>query len=124
MSDEPREPATSEQSTGPGAEDQPTREGPALDFFPPAGEPSEPPSGPVGPPATPPELWSSPAGERDKAPRVETVDEPAGSPAGGGLDAAKVVSVARSLSGKPEVLLGAAFGGGILLAIIIRRLGS
>ena len=158
MSDEPPEPTTSDQPTGPEGKDQQTQESPALSFPSPAGGPGagpselaappvtpfSPPAGGPGarsselaaPPAAPPELWSSPASqsasavgafpvpELDKAPRVETVPAPEGSPSGGGFDANRVISVARTLAEKPEVLLGAAFGGGILLAIIIRRLGS
>jgi len=139
--DEPRDPSTSEPPTGPEANDQQTRESPALSFSPPgggAGQPAAPPANPpepaapVAPPATPPELWSPPARrpassapELDKAPRVETVSAPEGSAGDGGWNPERVISVARTLAEeKPEVLVGAAFGGGLLLAIIIRRLGS
>ena len=129
MIEEPREPS-SEHPTGQEAMDQPTQEAPALAFPPPA--PPEASSGPAGPPAPPPDLWSAPASspasapapELDKAPRVEPGPAPADSASGGGFDTERVISVARDLKEKPEVLLGAAFGGGILLAIIIRRLAS
>ncbi len=121
---------------GPGAAPSEPAAPPVTPFSPPPGGPGAP-SEPAPPPATPPELWSSPASqsasavgafpvpELDKAPRVETVPAPEGSPSGGGFDANRVISVARTLAEeKPEVLVGAAFGGGLLLAIIIRRLGS
>ena len=45
---------------------------------------------------------------------------------GGGAPIAGVepAPTSQSLTGRPEVLVGAAFAGGVLLAIIFRRLGS
>jgi hypothetical protein len=73
----------------------------------------------------------------EKAARVEppapelSAAEPPAAEAAGGAGGAPFAGVAPApaaegagLTERPEVLVGAAFGGGLLLAILLRRLGS
>jgi len=74
--------------------------------------PAQPPvAGPVGPVAEP---------EPYAAPSYESVSAPAGAvSSGSGWPDAGV-----DLSEHPEYVVGAAFGGGLLLALILRKLGN
>jgi hypothetical protein len=91
-------------------EPAPASEPPAPSEPPPSGEPSavDEPAAPDEPPApAPPAAWTPPY----SAPDVAATDTPA-------LD-----TPTTSVADRPEIAVGAAFAGGFILALILKRLG-
>jgi hypothetical protein len=102
-------------SVEPSVEKAPTVAPSAIGGVPSGGDPAD------GPALADPVSATAPPG-------VATVTAAPG-PAGGGGGAPiagiePAPSSSQSLTDRPEVLVGAAFAGGVLLAIIFRRLGS